>query len=136
MDSIMKLFPEHGFHPLLVHFPIALFIFGTFLEVLGLVKKNDQLQKASGWNLVAGALMALVTVPSGFVIFFNSGYAWQGIVLTHAILAGVSTILMLSTAIWKIRKQPKSVAYSILLVISTIAVGATGHFGGQLIYGS
>lgn len=135
MESIIKVFPEHGFHPLVIHFPIALFIFGALLEVLGRIKKNDLLQKASGWNLLAGALMTLVTVPTGFVIFFKAGYAWQGIVLTHAILAGVSTVLMLTTAIWKVRKNPTSVFYSIMLVVSTIAVGATGHFGGQLIYG-
>jgi uncharacterized membrane protein len=135
MDFILKLFPEHGFHPLLVHFPIALFIFGALLEVIGRVKKNDLALNASGWNLLAGALMTLITVPSGFVIFFKSGYSWQGIVLTHAILAGVSTVLMLTTAIWKVRRNPTSAFYYILLFVATIAVGATGHFGGQLIYG-
>lgn len=135
MESIIKVFPEHGFHPLVIHFPIALFIFGALLEVLGRIKKNDLLQKASGWNLLAGALMTLVTVPTGFVIFFKAGYSWQGIVLTHAILAGVSTVLMLTTAIWKVRKNPTSAFYYILLFVATIAVGATGHFGGQLIYG-
>lgn len=135
MESILKLFPEHGFHPVLVHFPIALFIFGALLEFIGRIRKNELAQTAAGWNLLAGALMTLVTVPTGFVIFFKAGYSWQGTVLVHAILAGFATVLMLSTAIWKVKKQPKSVAFTILLVLSTIAVGATGHFGGQLIYG-
>lgn len=135
MEPILKLFPEHGFHPVVVHFPIALFIFGTLLEMIGRIKKSELTQKAAGWNLLAGALMTLVTVPSGFVIFFKTGYSWDGTVLTHAVLAGFATVLMLFTATWKVKKQPQSIAFLILLVISTIAVGATGHYGGQLIYG-
>lgn len=135
MELILKLFPEHGFHPVVVHFPIALFIFGALLEMIGRIKKSELTQKAAGWNLLAGALMTLVSVPSGFVIFLKTGYSWEGTVLTHAILAGFATVLMLFTAIWKVKKQPQSIAFLILLVISTIAVGATGHYGGQLIYG-
>ncbi|MFM9873883.1 MAG: hypothetical protein ACKVQS_10520 [Fimbriimonadaceae bacterium] len=135
MDSILKLFPEHGFHQLLVHFLIALFNFGALLEAIGQAKKNDLALKATGWSLLASALMTLATVPTGFVIFFNFGYSWQGIVLTHAILAGVSTVLMLTTAIGKVRKIPTSAFSHILLAVAKIKVAATGHYRGQLIYG-
>lgn len=130
-----RLVPDHGFHPAVIHFPIALFIFGALLEVFGWVKGRDSIRQAGFWNMAAGALSTLVAIPTGLIIFYRSDYTWQGKVLIHVAAAAAATLLMFGVVIWRRKKPLTSPAYAVLLALSVIAVGAAGHFGGQLIYG-
>ena len=130
-----RLVPDHGFHPVVIHFPIALFIFGARLEGFGWIKKRDSFRQAGFWNMAAGALSTLAAIPTGLIIFYRSDYTWQGKVLIHVGAAAAATLLMFGVVIWRRKKPLTSPAYAVLLALSVIAVGAAGHFGGQLIYG-
>ena len=54
-----------GLHPRLVHFPIALFIIYFFLESYGILLKKDYLNKSAYIILIAGIIMALLSVLTG-----------------------------------------------------------------------
>jgi uncharacterized membrane protein len=128
------LIPKHGFHPTLVHFPIALFLFGALLEVLGWKRADDTQRKAGWWCLLGGAIGSLAAAGSGLLAFFLNGYAWEGPVLVHFLLAVGSTVLMLGTTLWRKKGAHTSTAYFALLVLTAILVGVAGHFGGNLVY--
>lgn len=129
------LIPKHGFHPVIIHFPIALFIFGALLELIGW-RKKDGVMRQSGWYcLLAGSVTSLGAVATGLYAFFQNGYGWEGQVLIHFILAVSSTVLMLGTTAWRRKGAHESMAYIILLLLTAILVGVTGHFGGNLVYG-
>lgn len=54
-------------HPLLVHFPIALYGVGLIFDIGGSILHNEGLTKAGWWNMAAAQFFALFTVISGFL---------------------------------------------------------------------
>lgn len=134
-SAILRVLPEHAFHPVVIHFPIALFVFGAFLDVLGWCRKQPRIRDAGFWNMFAGAASTFVVIPTGVAIFYKSDYTWHGPVLIHFWLALVATVSMAATVVYRRRGAHESRVYFALLVFATLAVSAAGHFGGQLIYG-
>ncbi|MFZ4509172.1 MAG: DUF2231 domain-containing protein [Fimbriimonas sp.] len=129
------LWPTHSWHPLFVHFPIALFLFGTFLELLGLRQDRRDLRQAGFWAMAGGAISTLAVVPTGLFALNRMSYGWQGIALVHAILALSATGLMVGVTLWRWRQTPKSAGYVIALLLAAVLVGAAGHFGALLVHG-
>lgn len=127
--------PKHSFHPLIIHFPVALFLFGAGLEVFGWRRKDTTMREAGWWALLFGALSTALAVPTGLMVFLRSGFQWQGTPLVHFILAVSATLLMATTVIWRRNGAHESLSYFTLLGLAAVAVGATGHFGALLVYG-
>ncbi len=138
--SLQALFyPTHAQHPVIVHFPIALFIFSLFLDLLGLRTRNRALNTAAYYNLVAAAVTGVISVITGLLAWkfaFGleplSGDRW---LLFHLVLGIMTTVLM--CALWAIRvrtaeqsDRPLSRLYIILAVLTLAVISLTGHFGG------
>lgn len=54
-----------NFHPLFVHFPIALLLAAWLLTVLGMLWRRETLHRAATWNLALGALGAALAAWTG-----------------------------------------------------------------------
>ncbi len=134
-NALDALIPRHSFHPLVIHFPIALFIFGAFLELVGWRRKHSALRDAAWWCLLAGALSTLIAVPTGFLLFYRSGFQWQGLALVHVPLALTATALMIATVLWRRKGAHQSLAYFGLLALATVVLSVAGHFGAQMVWG-
>ena len=134
-NALDALIPRHSFHPLVIHFPIALFIFGAFLELVGWRRKHSALRDAAWWCLLAGALSTLIAVPTGFLLFYRSGLQWTGLPLVHVPLALTATALMIATVLWRRKGAHQSLAYFVLLALATAVLSAAGHFGAQMVWG-
>lgn len=133
-NPLDELVPRHSFHPLIVHFPIALFIFGALLEFAGW-RKRPTLREAAWYCLLGGALSTLIAVPTGLLLFYRSGFQWQGLPVIHVTFALSATVLMISTVLWRRKAAHETYAYFILLALAVVAVSAAGHFGAQMVYG-
>lgn len=129
--------PRHTFHPVIVHFPIALFIFGAFLDFLGRYRRDDVVRGVGFWNLLFGLLATLVAIPTGFIAAIRLGYPLSvgTPVFTHLSLGILAALLMLVVVLWRRTNLVTSKAYWILLAIAAAVVGVAGHFGGQMVYG-
>lgn len=132
---IDQIVPKHSLHPAVVHFPIALFLFGAALEFAGWRRKLATLREAGWYCVLFGTLSTLLTIPTGFMAFFRNGFQWQGAALIHLVLALSATLLMTMTVFWRKKMMHESYAYFALLALSALLVGAAGHFGAQLVYG-
>lgn len=138
--SLQALFyPTHAQHPVIVHFPIALFIFSLFLDLFGVRTGNRALNTAAYYNLVAAAVTGVLSVITGLLAWrfaFNleplSADKW---LLFHLVLGVTTTVLMCT--LWAIRvrmpttdARPLSRLYIILGVLTMAVIALTGHFGG------
>jgi mono/diheme cytochrome c family protein/uncharacterized membrane protein len=136
-------------HLVVLHFPIALLIVAAAVELLRALNlkrtATHYTPGAAGTTMFAFALVACTyTVLSGLVLGFNDTEK----VDLHRILGIITAVLVLLTAgaLLAARKPaprnemgnatskaPK--AYLALLCLSALAVGLTGHFGGELTHG-
>jgi uncharacterized membrane protein len=134
-ESGGSIIPTHGFHPAVVHFPIALFLFGLFLEFLGLRKKSAELGKAALWNLIGSLASLAVVVPTGIAAWLLGGHKLEGTMLIHLLMAISSMLLMIGTLATRKKLGSSSKVYLVVLILCALIISGTGYFGGQLVYG-
>lgn len=134
-ESGSSLIPSHAFHPVVIHFPIALFLFGVFLEFMALRSKNPALGVAALWNLHGALASLLIVVPTGVAAWLIGEHKLEGGMLIHLCLAIGSIVLMIATIMTRKRLGPDSKAYWAVLLLAAVIIGLTGHFGGQMVYG-
>lgn len=131
------------FHPLLVHFPIALVIVAGLAELLGVLGKLSQAESISRFMLLVGAISAVPVVASGWQLAGASyGDGPVDAVLKSHRWAGVTTgVLIVCSALtaWYIglskENRLRRRFYWALLAVSVLAVSITGHLGATLVYG-
>jgi uncharacterized membrane protein len=131
-----------AFHPLVVHFPIALLLTAAVLEVVSVRLKDHQgLRFAIVINLILGTVGAVVAASLGWMDAAHTGIevdlkptlAWHRWLGTSVAIGSLIT-----TALWfRARITPKSSLwiYRIALWLLAVIVGFTGHLGALLVYG-
>ncbi|MEX2402144.1 MAG: c-type cytochrome domain-containing protein [Rhodothermales bacterium] len=124
------------FHPTLVHFPIALLLFGAAIELLApRWPAAERLRSAVPVLLAVGGLTALAAAVVGYLLSLGGGYAeqslsrhfWLGITVT------VLSFLLALVSAWTVR--PGRVYRGMVGAFAVLVVLA-GHFGGTLARGS
>lgn len=125
-----ELVPKHSFHPALVHFPIGLLAFAAFLEIFGKRKSDPAFHRFSVISLAVGLICSLAALITGVVAWLRLGYAVEGNLLFHLILASLSVII--GFVAYAQREKPN---YLWLILICGILVMVAGHFGGNMVYG-
>lgn len=130
------------FHPMLVHFPIALVAFGFLADCTSLFfKKEACLSRLGFYLLILGTLTAATALFSG--VFFTSemkGAAGE-IKETHEMFAWITLGTLMVTSALRIFLQTKNVQNSklkwvafVLYGLATVSVSITGFYGGTLVY--
>lgn len=131
-----ELIPDHGFHPMIVHFPIALFLFGVFLEFLGKRRNDPGMRDFAVWNLGFGAISGVVSVVTGLVAFLKKGFPFfSGGAFLHLCIGVAAMLLMIVVTLWRRKQTADSIAYWVTLAITSAAIIVGGHLGAMLVYG-
>ena len=96
-------------HPLLVHFPIALWVVAALFCVLGAVRSREDLFAAGRWLLYLGALGAVFAVATGLWAADTMGHDSPGHELVHVhrdfMLVASGIGLTATIAAWALRKR-------------------------------
>ena len=136
------MFDTSHFHPMLVHFPIALTMVGVALEIVRVFFcKTDTKIPCGELLLYFAAVSALFALLSGFL--FTSTFAGKPLEVKnmHQLLAILSTVALTLASLFyllnRFGKQKKNVFFITGLtfyILSAILMGATGYMGGNLVY--
>jgi uncharacterized membrane protein len=132
---------EH-FHPLTVHFPIALLLVGFLFDVISLFFKKDKcLSKAGLYLMILGTLGAVAAYFTGEYFSIElTGFAGEK-KETHEIFAKITMFIMLAASAIRIflviKKKEESGFKWLVFVLFLIGCGFvayTGFLGGKLVY--
>jgi len=138
-DLKAALLAKHAQHPVIIHFPIALFIISVAFDLVAIWRRNPAMAKASYYNLVAAALTAPVAIASGL-----TAWQWQlegaklkGNLLLHLIFAFSASAMIWLLCAWRIRqrKLPQrtpGITYITLALATVLLIALAGHLGGVL----
>jgi uncharacterized membrane protein len=130
------------FHPVLVHFPVALILTACAAELLYLIKKDNYFGLAALFLATAAAWMSLPTFAAGFAAASGETFAPE---LTRAFavhrISGVTTPMLAAIAagmghsgrrtgqVWE------QIVYRVFLVLAAVSVALAGFNGGVLVHG-
>lgn len=130
-----------NFHPLVVHFTIALFAVSVLCDLLGWLFKKESLHTVGWWNLLFGFFGALTTVVTGLVAEGSVGHneAAHAIMQTHKTLGLIVLGTMAALFLWRVirRGQIPQKLLMVYLLIGVAGVGvmtAGAYYGGELVY--
>jgi uncharacterized membrane protein len=124
------------FHPLTVHFPIALILLVPILELAGLNQRFSYLRLSADFVLGLATLGATVAASLGWCLARSGGYS--GSLLTQHMWGGIS-LAAVCWVCWMVRarsneQRGKSI-YGVALATAVCLVAWTGYRGGQLSLG-
>lgn len=119
-------------HPLVVHFPIALWLVAGLFCLIGVLRQREDLFAVGRWLLYLGALGAAVAVGTGLWAADTMGHDSPGHELVHVhrdfMLVASGIGLTATIAAWALRKrQSVGVKWGITaLALATIGVLTIG----------
>ena len=125
-------------HPLLVHFPIALFSTGLFFDMLAKLLNNEELDHAGFWTMLMALISSPFTIIAGIFAFMEEGSLLDLFQFQHGILAFISTLFLLVLFWGRIKFQLdfrySSLKRNIYLFLHILAVGILfygAHLGAK-----
>ena len=128
------------FHPLLVHFPIALVLAAAAAELVVLATTRTAWRTVAVANIRAGAALGVVTAITGW-LFASSPlvdaspslewHRWVGM----AGEAGAIGAALLSSRL-PMASRRAAFVYRVTLFVTALLVAITGHLGGTLVWGA
>jgi len=135
-DVKAALLAGHAQHPVIVHFPIALFIASVVFDILAIWRKQPILATVSYFNLIGAAITIPLAIASGL-----GAWQWQlegatlkGNLQLHLICALTSAALIVGLCLKRSRVQAKSrspsASYFVVVALAFVMITITGHLGG------
>jgi uncharacterized membrane protein len=136
-DIKAALLARHAQHPVIIHFPIALFIISVAFDLLAIWRRNPAMARAAYYNLVAAALTAPVAIASGL-----TAWQWQlegarlkGNLLLHLIFALAASGMIWLLCGWRVlqRRFPQrtpGIIYIFFALAAVLLIAIAGHLGG------
>jgi uncharacterized membrane protein len=138
-DLRATLLAKHAQHPVIIHFPIALFIASLAFDFLAIWRRNPVLATVAYYNLLGAALVTPVAIASGL-----AAWQWQlegarlkGNLLLHMVFALSASGMILVLCGWRFRQQgtsrrPQGRVYMAVALGALVLITLAGHLGGIL----
>jgi len=126
-------------HPMIVHFPIALFISALGFEILSLVLKKDNFHEMASWLYLLAAVIAPFAAWTGLEEAEEHNLVKHPVFDLHrnfALLA-VWTALATLPVLWFVKKRAPHllrIIFLVFLVLVVSAVSIAAYNGGRLVY--
>lgn len=136
------MFDTSHFHPMIVHFPIALLVVGFLADVLSLFfgKKEACLSRIGFYLMLLGTLGTVAGYVTGEFFTKELTGAAGDLKENHEVFSKITMFIMIVASIIRIFTVVKHKEQGvlkwlvfILFFIGTIMVGITGYLGGSLV---
>ena len=136
MESKAKLL-GHPIHPMLIVFPLGLFIIALIFDILYLITDNQDFAVVAFWNITAGIVGGLIAAIPGLIDWLSipAGTRAKMIGMWHGI--GNVVVVALFAVAWLLRygndgREPTTLTF-ILVLVAVALGGVTGWLGGELV---
>jgi len=128
-------------HPIIVHFVIAPLIIAVVFDFLWLIKKRDNFEKISWYNLIVAAIAGVLSVITGLMAEENVVFPDSSLEVfnSHELLAFIFIIFLQIQTFWRLGSEGKipvkfTYLYFVLTLASLTSVILTSYYGGKLVF--
>jgi uncharacterized membrane protein len=133
-----------GWHPLVVHFPLALVLIAAPLLLAARLLRSETLASTAAvvgtWNLCLGAVAAVFALATGLgsVLDLEVGEAARQAISLHMKWAMFTSLALVLLAVWRgagtAPGSRPSWVFIIVLLMAAAALMVTGYRGGENVY--
>jgi uncharacterized membrane protein len=127
------------FHPLLVHFPIALVLIAAVAELVSLITQFPEWHLVAVANIRAGAACAVAAAGAGWILASSRIVQASADLEWHRWLGGAAAVAAVAAALAtaEMGRTPRRLwLYRMALFWAAALVAVAGHFGALLVWGA
>ncbi|HVC37467.1 MAG TPA: DUF2231 domain-containing protein [Gammaproteobacteria bacterium] len=129
---------NHPIHPMLVVFPIALWIFSLACDLIRIAgATGDTWLTVAFYSMVGGLIGALCAAVPGFIdlLFYKGGAPpVKNIALTHMAL-NLTAVVLYAINIWLRASSPTNMSIPVLLsIVGVTLIAVSGWLGGKMVH--
>ncbi len=128
-------FARHPVHPMLVVFPIGLWVFSFVCDLIYYFGSGNTLWNDVGYRAMAGGIIgALIAAVPGFIDFLSLSNRPRTIAAAHMTINLCLVVLFAINLYVRMRGTPVDSYPIVLSFIGVIGLSVSGWLGGQLVY--
>ena len=124
----------HPMHPMLVVFPIGLWVAALAFDIVEMITGNPLWRTLAFWNIVGGIVGALVAAVPGFLDYPGTKGREGRIATWHMVLNLAAVALFAVNAFLRLRVNADSPWPLLLSIVGVVGVFVSGWLGGELVY--
>ena len=126
---------KHPIHPMLVVFPIGLWVFSLLSDVVFLVGGSEQWNDIAFYTMAGGLIGALAAaIPGLFDMLSISDPKVGKIAWNHMIFNAIAVVIFAADLSARILSRPGATLPVLLSVAGIVFLALAGWLGGEMVY--
>jgi uncharacterized membrane protein len=126
---------KHPIHPMLVVFPIGLWVFSLVSDVVFLLGGSERWNDIAFYTMAGGLIGALAAaVPGLFDMLSISDPKVGKIAWNHMILNAIAVVIFAADLSARILSRPGAILPVFLSVAGVVFLAVAGWLGGEMVY--
>lgn len=130
----------YDLHPLVIHFPIALFSAAILFDLLFLIFNNNDFYVGGWWTMLFALVASAAAIATGIIddtLIGHLGSVYP-LWLNHGLVQLFSCILFLTLFLWRTKDKSifydnlKKRVYTAMALIGIVILYYGGHLGAEL----
>jgi uncharacterized membrane protein len=126
---------KHPVHPMLVGFPIGLWVFALVCDVVHVVSHSAIWQTVATFCVAGGIVGALLAAVPGLIDYFSINEAEMKRIANLHLAVNLGAVVIFAINLWlRFRLPVESNVPLGLSVVGVLAMGIGGWLGGEMVY--
>jgi uncharacterized membrane protein len=126
---------SHPVHPMLVGFPIGLWVFALVCDVVHAVSGSTVWQTVATFCVAGGIVGALLAAVPGLIDYFSTDEAEMRRIANFHLAVNLGAVVIFAINLWlRLRLPAESNVPLGLSVVGVLAIGFGGWLGGEMVY--
>ena len=126
---------KHPVHPMLVAFPIGLWVFALICDVMRAVTGNTAWQTVAIYCIAGGIVGAVAAAVPGLIDYFSIDEAAMMRIANLHLAVNLGAVVIFAINLWlRFRLQADSYLPLGLSIVGVLAIGIGGWLGGEMVY--
>ena len=126
---------KHPIHPMLIAFPIGLWVFALICDVVHLVTGAEVWSTVALYSVAGGIVGAILAAIPGLIDYFSIDEVEMKKIGTYHLLLNVTALLVFGLNFWlRFRVDANSRLPVVLSLAGIGLIGVGGWLGGEMVY--
>lgn len=126
---------KHPIHPMLIAFPMGLWVFALVCDVICLAGGTDVWSTVALYSIAGGIVGAILAAIPGLIDYFSIDEAEMKRIATNHLLWNVGSLVIFAISFWlRLRPDNQSKIPFLLSLLGVIMIGFGGWLGGKMVY--